>query len=326
MTQEFLSQDEVDALLKGVTDDAEATSDKAPTQEDHAKTYHIGRQERIVRGRMSTLELINDRFVGYLRTNLFNYLHKSVEISAIPLKLQKYSEFISNLVIPTNLNLIQATPLPGNGLIVLDPNLVFLVVDNMFGGDGRFHTPTDGRDFTTTEQRIIQRFLNVIFDAYQKSWKPVYPLEFGYLRSEIDTQFISIATPSETVITLSFNITFSGNTSQMHVCLPYLMLEPIRDMLYGAKNDAPSSADKRWSSMLAKQLQTTELDLTAVLGTANVTLRDVLKMQVGDVIPFVIEDTVRATINEIPLIEARYGIQNGQLALKVERFLTGKDT
>jgi len=326
MTQDFLSQEEVDTLLQGVTSEADEVSEETPVRAESAKSYDIGRQERIVRERMPTMELINERFVGYLRVGLFNYMHKSVEVSVAPIKVQKYSEFIQNLVVPTNLNLIQAKPLRGTGLMILDPNLVFLVVDNMFGGDGRFHTPTEGREFTATEQRIIQGFLNIVFAAYQKSWKPVFPLEFEYVRSEINTQFANIATPSETVITVTFALEFSGNTSEMHFCLPYSMLEPISDTLYNAVNSEQTTSDKRWVSLLARQLQTAEVELIAALGTTSVTLDGILKMQVGDVIPMTIEEKVQATIGGVPVVEARYGIQNGQLALKIERFLAEEET
>jgi flagellar motor switch protein FliM len=328
MTQEFLSQDEVDALLEGVTDAPDETSENIPSAEGSVKAYDLGRQERIIRGHMPALELINERFIRYLRIGLFNYMHKDVEVSVGPVRVQKYSEFIRNLVVPTSFNLIQAKPLRGTGLIVLDPNLVFLVVDNLFGGDGRFHTRVEGegRDFTTTEQRIIQGLLCVVFEEYQKAWQPVFPLKFEYVRSEINTQFVNIATPSEVVIALTVTLEFSGNTSEMHVCLPYLMMEPIRDILYGAPDSAPTSADKRWTSMLARQLQTAEVELTAALGTTSITLGKILKMQVGDVIPLNIEEKVQATISGIPVIEARYGIQNGQLALKIERFLAEEET
>jgi flagellar motor switch protein FliM len=326
MTQDFLSQDEVDALLKDVTGETDDASEAASTSDKEVRIYDLGRQERIVRGHMPVLELINERFAGYLRLGLFNYMHKDVKVSISPIRVQKYSEFIRNLAAPTNLNLIQAKPLRGTGLIVFEPNLVFLVVDNMFGGDGRFHTRVEGRDFTTTEQRIIQGLLGVVFDEYQKAWQSVFPLAFEYVRSEINTQFVNIATPSEVVIALTVTLEFSGNTSEMHVCLPYLMVEPIRDILYGAPDSAPTSSDKRWASMLARQLQTAEVELTATLGTANVTLGEILKMQVGDVIPLIIEEKVQAAIGGIPIIEARYGIQNGQLALKIERFLAEEKT
>jgi flagellar motor switch protein FliM len=243
-----------------------------------------------------------------------------------PIKVQKYSEFIRNLVVPTNLNLIQAKPLRGNGLIVLDPSLVFLVVDNMFGGDGRFHTRVEGRDFTATEQRIIQGFLGVVFDEFQKSWQPIYPLEFEYVRSEINTQFANIATPSEVVITVTFTLEFSGNSTEMHMCFPYLMMEPIRDILYGAMSSALTSSDTRWASLLARQLQTAEVEITATLGKSDLTIGRVMQMQVGDIIPLHIEKMVQASIGGVPVIEAHYGMRNGQIALKVERFIAEEDT
>ena len=167
MADNFLSQEEVDALLKGVNGDQDETG--KPEDSAGVRPYNLATQERIVRGRMPTLEIINERFSRLLRIGLFNFLHRSAEVSIGPVRVSKYSEFIRNLVVPTNLNLIHMKPLRGTGLIVLDPNLVFLLVDNLFGGDGRFHTRVEGRDFTQTEQRIIQRILGIIFETYAKS-------------------------------------------------------------------------------------------------------------------------------------------------------------
>lgn len=228
-------------------------------------------------------------------------------------------------MVPTNLNLIQAKPLRGSGLIVLDPNLVFLVVDNMFGGDGRFHTRVEGRDFTATEQRIIQGLLGVVFEEYQRAWQPVYPLTFEYVRSEMNTQFANIATPSEVVIAITFNLEFSGNTSDLHICLPYSMVEPIRDMLNSAMHSEQASSDNRWTSMLTRQLQTAEVELVSTLGSTSITFGEIINMKVGDVVPLTIEENVRATVDGVPVVEARYGIRNGQYALKINRFLSEKE-
>ena len=325
MAQDFLSQEEVDALLKGVTGETDEAPEAA-SDSGGVKPYDLGRQERIVRGRMPTMELINERFARYLRIGLFNYMHKGVEVSVAPVKVQKYSEFIRNLVVPTNLNLIQAKPLRGTGLIVLDPNLVFLVVDNMFGGDGRFHTRVEGRDFTATEQRIIQGLLAVIFEEYQRAWQPVYPLEFEFIRSEMNTQFANIATPSEVVIAMTFNLEFAGNTSELHVCLPYSMVEPIRDMLHSAMHSEQTTTDNRWTNMLSRQLQAAEVELIATLATTTVTLGDIFNMKVGDVIPLTIADRIAATVDGVPVVESRYGIKNGQYALKIGRFLADAET
>ncbi|MBK8762233.1 MAG: flagellar motor switch protein FliM [Sulfuritalea sp.] len=324
MAQDFLSQEEVDALLKGVSGEA----DEAPVEAGDAgsiRPYDLGRQERIVRGRMPTMELINERFARYLRIGLFNYMHKGVEVSVAPVKVQKYSEFIRNLVVPTNLNLIQAKPLRGTGLIVLDPSLVFLVVDNMFGGDGRFHTRVEGRDFTATEQRIILGLLGVIFEEYQRAWQPVYPLSFEYVRSEMNTQFANIATPSEVVISISFTLEFSGNSSELHVCLPYSMVEPIRDLLHSTMHSEQASSDNRWTGMLHRELQTAMVELVATLGSTTITLDKVVDLKVGDVVPIEIGDTIQTMVDGVAIMESRYGIQNGQYALKVKRFLAEEE-
>ncbi len=321
MATDFLSQDEVDALLKGVTGEA----DQAETAEDDeggARSYNLGTQERIVRGRMPTLELINERFARYLRIGLFNFMHRSTDISVGPIRVQKYSEFIRNLVVPTNLNLVAAKPLRGTSLFVLDPNLVFLVVDNMFGGDGRFHTRVEGRDFTPTEQRIIQGLLGVVFTEYARSWKPVFDISFEYIRSEMNSQFANIATPSEIVISTTFSLEFGGTVADMHICFPYSMIEPIRDLLYSTMQSDQLSTDQRWIVMLRNQLKNAEVEIAAQLATTIVTLNQILKMKSGDIIPISIPDVIIANVDDVPLMQCRYGQQGGQYALKIERFIT----
>lgn len=323
MSQDFLSQEEVDALLKGVTGEV----DEAPeeTENGGVKTYDLGRQERIVRGRMPTMELINERFARYLRIGLFNYMHRGTEISVGPVRVQKYSDFIRNLVVPTNLNLVQIKPLRGTGLVVFDPNLVFLVVDNMFGSDGRFHTRVEGRDFTATEQRIIIGMLNVVFAEYEKAWKPVFEIDFEYVRSEMNTQFANIATPSEIVVAFTFTIELSGNSAEMHICLPYSMIEPIRDVLYSTMHSEQAGSDQRWTSMLRKQLLTAEVELEAPLGSTDLALGEVAKLKVGDIVPINVEHIVCVKVDGVPLMNCRYGINNGQYALRVDKFLAPEE-
>ena len=325
MSSDFLSQEEVDALLRGVTGESEESSTQKETDDGRVRDYNLATQERIVRGRMPTMELINERFARYLRIGLFNYMHRNAEVSVGPIKVQKYSEFIRNLVVPTNLNLVVAKPLRGTGLIVFEPNLVFLIVDNMFGGDGRFHTRVEGRDFTPTEQRIIHGMLNVVFNEYGKAWAPVFKLNFEYVRSEMNSQFANIATPSEIVMTTHFIIELGGTQAEMHICLPYSMLEPIRDLLYSTMQSDHLTQDKRWIVLLSRQLQTAEITLTCNLGSARLTLSNVANLRVGDVIPLDIPELLTAEVDNIPVIECHYGTQNGQYAIKVERFIANEE-
>ncbi|WP_020166552.1 MULTISPECIES: flagellar motor switch protein FliM [Methylotenera] len=324
MSDEFLSQEEADALLMGVNNEQEEPETEIdPSQ---VRDYNLATQERIVRGRMPTLEIINERFARLLRVGLFNFLRRTAEVSVGPVRISKYTDFIRNLVVPTNLNLVQMKPLRGTSLIVFDPTLVFLVIDNMFGGDGRFHTRVEGRDFTQTEQRIIQRLLEIVFENYAKSWEPVYPVEFEYIRSEMNTQFANIATPNEVVVSTTFIVELGSATGEIHFCMPYSMIEPIRDMLTSSLQGEMLGVDKRWVRLMTQQIQSAEVEIVAELGNSKLQLADILKMKVGDVIPLKIDEEIEARIDSVPIMQCRYGISNSQYALRVEKLLRANST
>jgi flagellar motor switch protein FliM len=319
MSSEFLSQEEVDALLKGATGDDDAAPD--PRDASGTRPYNLATQERIVRGRMPTLEIINDRFARLLRIGLFNFMRRSPEVSIQPVKVIKYSEFLRNLVVPTNLNVLQAKPLRGSALLVIEPTLVFLVVDTLFGGDGRFHTRVEGRDFTATEQRIIQRMLEVMLADYHKSWSSVYALQFEYVRSEMQTQFVNIATPTEVVVVSTFELDLGTARGAFHICIPYAVLEPIRDLIYSPMRGDQTEPDRRWLRMLTRQVEKAEVELVAPLGSSQVKVKDLIDMKAGDVLPLDIADTITAAVDGVPVMECKYGVLNGRYALRVEKMI-----
>jgi len=325
MADDILSQEEVDALLKGVNGEPEA-EEGVDDGAGGPKIYNLASQDKIVRGRMPTMEVINERFARNLRQGLFNFTRRTAEISVGPVKLMKYAEFVRNLVVPTNLNMVHVHPLRGVALMIFDPNLVFLVIDSLFGGDGRFHMRVEGRDFTPTEQRIIQNLLAVAMEEMKKAWEPVYPVEFEYIRSEMNTQFANIATPSEVVVTTTFNIELGSVGGDFHVCLPYAMIEPIRNLLYESMQGDRMEVDERWVNFLSSQVQSTEVKLVANLSRAELTVRELLGMKVGDVISLNIPESITANVEGVPVLECGYGVHNGQYALKVKRFLTAENT
>jgi len=316
---EFLSQDEVDSLLRGVT--GETDEPKEDAAKEGVRPYNMATQERIVRGRMPTMEIINERFARLFRIALYNFIHRSSEVSVGPVKVVKFSEFIRNLPVPANLNLVSVKPLRGTALFIFDPNLVFMVVDSLFGGDGRFHTRVEGREFTQTEHRIIQKLLEVLFETYTKSWESVQKLEFEFQRSEVNPQFANIATPNEVVVVTTFEVEFTGVGGSIHICMPYAMIEPIRELLYSTMQGDHVIADKRWLHMLAKQIQSADIELTAVLGHANMTLEDVLKMRNNDIIPLNVPENVSVLVDGVPVMECKSGISNAHYALRVEKML-----
>lgn len=249
-------------------------------------------------------------------------MRRTVDIAVGPVKVIKFSEFVRNLVVPTNLNMVHMKPLRGTALFVFDPELIFLIVDNLFGGDGRYHTRVEGRDFTQTEQRIIQRLLGVVFDEYEKSWKSVYPIQFEYVRSEMNPQFATIATPNEVVVCVTFDIDMGNKGGGLHVCIPYSMVEPIRDTLYSALQGDHLEVDKRWIKLLSQQVQGAEVELVANLGGAKVTFEQILSMQSGDIIPLEIPKSISVCVDGVPVMDCRYGTMNGHYALRVNSMIS----
>jgi flagellar motor switch protein FliM len=326
MSDDILSQEEVDALLKGVNGEPDAAEDGAAGDSESIQSYNLASQDRIVRGRMPTMEVINERFARNFRLGLFNFTRRTAEISVGPVRLLKYGEFVRNLVVPTNLNMVHVKPLRGTALMIYDPNLVLLVIDNLFGGDGRYHSRVEGRDFTQTEQRIIQNLLGVAMEEMQKAWEPVFPIEFEYIRSEMNTQFANIATPSEVVVVTTFSIELGNAGGDFHVCMPYAMIEPIRDLLYEGMQGDRMEVDERWVNFLSNQVQSTEVKLVANLSNTEVTVRELLEMKIGDVIPLDIPESITAHVEGVPVLECGYGVHNGQYALKVKKFLAAEDS
>ena len=319
MAEGFLSQGEVDALLRGVSDFDDIEQSVSAAAEVVA--YNLGAQERIVRGSMPTLEIINERFVRLMRIALFNFMRRAIEVTVRPVQVIKYGEFIRNLVVPTNLNLVTIKPFRGTSLVIFDPSLVFAIVDCMFGGDGRFHTRIEGRDFTMVEYRIIQRTLEIVFDNYVSAWAPVYNIECEFIRSEMNTQFANIATPNEFVVTSSFDVEVGGSSGSFHLCIPISSFEPIRDLLKSSVSGDGAESGLNWGRLLTKEIQTAEVELVANLGQASLTIAELVALKVGDMIPLALNEEVQVCVENVPVISCRYGTSGGNYALRVEKFL-----
>jgi len=321
MNQQILSQDEVDALLQGITGESQKL-EQEEVPEGSIRDYNLASQERIVRGRMPTMEIISERFSRNIRIGLFNLMRKTPEVSVGAIKVQKYSAFLREIVVPTNFNIMAVRPLRGSGLIVCDPTLVFAVIDALFGGQGKFHTRIEGRDFSPTEQRVIGRLVETITTQYKKAWQGIYPLDLEYQRSEMQPQFATIAAPGEIVVTSSFTLEVGETTGTIHFCIPYATLEPIRDVLYSSVQGDSAEPDKRWVKLLAHQIQAANVELVAHLAHAPATVEQLLALKPGDFIELDLNKIIEVKVDGVPLLSAQYGTSNGNYALKVERILT----
>ncbi len=324
MNQQILSQDEVDALLQGITGE----SQKLEQEEDSStgiRNYDLSSQERIVRGRMPTMEVINERFARNIRIGLFNFIRKSPEVSIGGIKVQKFSAFLREIVVPTNFNIVNVKPLRGNGLIVCDPSLVFAVIDALFGGVGKYHTRIEGRDFSPTELRVILRLVEVITAEFKKAWMGIYPVELEYQRSEMQPQFASIATPSEIVVATNFTLEIGDTSGSVHFCIPYSTLEPIRDVLYSTIQGDSAEPDRRWINLLKTQIQSAEVDLVAELATAPATVEQLLAFKPGDFIELDLDPMIQVKVDGVPVLDCHYGTSNNHYALKVDRLITSSN-
>jgi flagellar motor switch protein FliM len=325
MNQQILSQDEVDALLQGITGESQKL-EQDDTPKEGIRDYNLAQQERIVRGRMPTMEIINERFARNIRVGLFNFIRKSPEVSVGGIKVQKYSAFLREIVVPTNFNIMAVRPLRGSGLIVCDPTLVFAVIDALFGGVGKFHTRIEGRDFSATEQRIIRRLVEVITEEYKRSWQGIYPVELDYQRSEMQPQFANVATPSEIVVCCSFTLEIGDTSGTIHFCIPYATLEPIRDILFSSIQGDSAEPDRRWVKLLTQQIQSAEVELVAELAHAPATVEQLLALKPGDFIELDLEKIIKAKIDGVPVLECYYGTSENKYALRVEKLLTTGNT
>ncbi len=318
---DLLSQDEIDALLHGVSSNDIETDDEE-FADGEARNYDFTTQDRIVRGRMPTLEMVNERYARLFRISIFNMLRRSAEISVGGVQMLKFSEYIHSLFVPTSLNMVRIKPLRGTALFVLDPRLVFMIVDNYFGGDGRYHAKIEGREFTPTELRVVEMILEQVFVDLKEAWAPVMQLDFVKQNSEVNPQFANIVSPSEVVVVNTFHVEIEGGGGDFHITLPYSMLEPIRELLDAGVQSDRDDTDDRWAESLREEIKTSAVTLSCTLAETEISLRDIMDMKPGDVIPMDVPDLVTMNAEGVPVFRGKYGVSRGSMAVKIVEQVT----
>ncbi len=315
MSSDLLSQDEIDALLHGV--DSGVVDTEPPPAPGEVRAYDFATQERIIRGRLPTLEMVNERFARTWRIGLFNLLRRSADLSVRGVDMVRFGEYMHSLHVPTNLNLVKMKPLRGTGIVMFEPRLVFTVVDSFFGGSGKYHTRIEGREFTPTEMRVIQLLLKQTFADFTEAWAPVMPVEFEYLNSEVNPHFANIISPREYIVVCRFHVDLEGGGGELHPALPWAMLEPIRDQLDAGVQSDRVEKDESWTRALRAQLQDAEVELSSVLAERQISLRELSRLKVGDVIPLDIRQEVPLQVEHLPLFSGEFGVHNGRNAVKI---------
>jgi len=315
LSDPVLNQNEIDALLNGING-IEAQVE-APRNPDEARTYDFGKEMRIVRGRMPTLEMINERFARLFRLSVYGILRRQAEVSAAAVQLKKFSEYVHTLHLPTSLNMVKFNPLRGTSLIVLDPKLVFAVVDTAFGGCGR-HAKIEGREFTATENRIIRSVLERVFADLQQAWSHVHQIDIEYLSTEMNPHFAGIVSPTEVVVITTFKIDLDGQGGELHVTMPYSMIEPLRDVLDAGVQSDRADRDDRWTNALHDEVLDAPVEMRAVLGEGRLQLAELIDLKVGDVIPFDFDGSAVLKSDGLPLFKGRLGASRGMCAVQLE--------
>jgi len=315
---DLLTQDEINALLHGVDDGDVETETGVDASDGEPRGYDFKSQDRIIRGRMPTLEMVNERFARYFRISIFNFLRRSTDVSVSGIQMLKFSEYVHTLFVPTNLNIIKIKSLRGSALFILDPTLVFLIVDGFFGGTGQFHSKVEGREFTATEMRVIRIVLDIIFKDLAKAWEPVLKLEFEYVNSEVNPQFANIVSPTEVMVVSTIHLELESGGGDIQFSLPYSMLEPIRELLDAGIQSDRGDTDTRWKSTLREDIKTADVDVNCVLLKQEASLKDVLGFKKGDILPITLPEQVIIESGEVPLFKAKLGESNGHFAVQIE--------
>jgi flagellar motor switch protein FliM len=312
-SRELLTQEEIDALVKG----AGETADEDDSGSIETTAYDLASQDRVVRGRLPTLELINEKFARFFKTSLYNLMRHAVDIGVGGIQIVKYSEYVQGLFVPTSMNVLRIKPMTGVGMCVLDAKLVVRLVDRFFGGDGR-QIKFEGREFTPTEQRIIGRLVEAALEDLKQAWKPAMPIEIQVLASEVNPSLVNVVGGDEIMVVNSFQVELDGSGGEIHFVFPYAMLEPHRERLENQGHSKTTEVDRNWLPNLQRRLLQAEVTVNCAIAERSLSLKEVLRLKAGDVIPVDMPDSHLVYANEVPAFYAKLGNSRGNLALEYQ--------
>jgi flagellar motor switch protein FliM len=320
-SSQLLSQEEIDALVTSA--DADSSGFSSPgiyKTNPNAKFYDLASEDSGLVAHLGALEMISDRFSRLFRVTLSGMLQYQPKIRVAELRVESFQDYRKQLKIPLSLNIIKLDGLRGNGLIVIEPQIIFNSLDRFFGGGGKSRTTVEGmREFTPTESRVIQMIVQGVFSDLKKSWDPVYKLDFEHVNSEINPQFAQIVDDSDLVIISDFEIEMANDISgTIQVVYPFGAMKPIRHLLKNqVQADYADERDRAWKRQLKDCVKDVELDLKSDLAYPRISLLDLMNLKVGDIIPIKMPDTVLVQVEGVPTYEGIYGTVNGHAAIRL---------
>jgi len=320
---QILSQEEVDALLRGVTDGEIETETEEAADESGIVSYDLTSQERIIRGRMPTLDIINQRFTRLFRNSLSSTLRKVLDVSTVSTDTVKFGEFIKSLPVPASLHIFKMEPLRGFALLIAESKLVFALVDTFFGGTGSISMKIEGRDFTTIEQRMIKKVILMALEDLEKAWKPVHNVTISFVRAEVNPQFAAIVPPTDVVVVILFEIEMDQVSGTITVCLPYSTIEPIIGKLKAGFQSDQLEVDQLWIKRLRERMLEAQVEVVVELGKTKITSRDLVNFKVGDIIQLDndVSNELVIKVEGIPKFRGYPGTMKGSKAIQVSSII-----
>lgn len=323
MTDKMLSQDEIDALLKGVASCEIGAKEEKDKIVSGVSTYDFTSRESIIRGKMPGLEMVNDGFSRLMRNSISKLIMKYIDINIQTVDKIKYSDFIKTIPMPSSINIFTMEPLKGLAMLVLEAPLVFAFIELFFGGSSAQHVKSERRAFTPIEKRVIQRVIDIMLLDIEKAWEPIAPIKPVFVNSEINPQFVSIVTPGEIVINIEIQIEIEDFVGRLSLCIPYSMIEPVKEKLYSGIYGDKMELDHKWSQVLKESFSGMNLRLSAELGSVNLLFEDLVNFEIGDVLNLSksINDDLLIKIEDLPKFKGKPGFSRGNQAIKISKVL-----
>ena len=318
---EILSQEEVDALLKGIQEgDVETEKGVEPSG---VKSYDFTGQEKIVRGRMPTLDIANERLARNFRLSLSAAIRRMVDITNVNVTITKFYDFMRGVPFPSSINIFKMEPLRGFGLLVFDAQMIFSLIEFFFGGTGKTYYKPEGREFTPIEQKIIHKVVMMFFDDMEEAWRAIYPIKPLYVRAEMNPQFVNIVTPVDVVIKVEFVLEVEGKQCKAYLCIPYGPVEPIKEKLYSAFSADRDELDMKWLDRLKDRLKEIPVTITGELGKVKLDVSRVVDLKVDNLIMLDrrVDEDIDILVEGSRKFTGKFGIYRGAMAVKVNKVL-----
>jgi len=321
---DILSQDEVDALLRGVQSGDIGTDDAKSKIMSGAKSYDLTNQERIVRGRMPGLEMANERFARFFRNTISGLMMKFVDMSIYNVQVIKFGEFMKTIPFPSSINIFKMEPLKGYSLLVVEAPLVFAFVECFFGGATVRNVKSEGRAFTSIEQQVVKKVIALALNDMAQAWTALAPIKPEHYGTEMNPQFVTIVTPSEIVIKIEIHIEMDDFTGKLFFCIPYSTIEPIKEKLYSGIQGDKNELDSRWVQRLKDILLGSKVSVSTEMGRTVVKFGELMNLQVGDVLTLnkATTDEMLIKVEDVPKFKGLPGFSRGNQAVRVTKVLT----